>query len=92
MSVLSECLIALGFCGVLGSKLHTFALERSHDVRRERCQVFVIGLGFLFGSIWKALINPVPWIFLLYYTGVFLAYTTLLFSLPNQVQKENHHE
>ena len=88
MEMIGECLVAMGFYGVLGTQLRSYLRGQFQNARSGRWQALLIGMGFLFGLIWKVSSSPVSWTLPVYYLGILLAYTTLAASKGEETLHE----
>lgn len=81
--------IVLLLCLAVGWMLLRFAQHKVKNVGWSRAVLLLLGIGFLAGGIYQAIIAPTRWVFSLYLLGAYLSYTALLFSFPG---KEAQHE
>lgn len=86
MEVMMELGMAVSLCCAVGCMLHRFAVNRGGSLA-ERVTVSAIGLGFVFGTVWKALLNPVPWTIEVYIAGAWLCYAAVVFSYAGREEK-----
>ena len=59
--------------------------KQAQVTRAQQGTVIAIGIGFAFGTVLKLLRGASPAMVLLYLMAAMLAFTTFLFSLPDQV-------
>ena len=83
METVSQCLIAIGFYGLLWRQLCRWA-KKEPATKAGRCFVIITGLGFVLGIAWNACQDPLSWTLVLHVVGAALAYTALLFSIPEK--------
>ena len=89
MELVFEAFMMLSLCIAAGIQLYRFAVGKTVHTAVERTAVITIGLGFVLGTAWKLMEQPMLWLFVLYLLGAFLCYTATLFSFPG---KEGQHE
>ena len=81
--------IVLLLCLAVGWMLLRFAQHKVKNAGWSRAVLLLLGIGFLAGGIYQAIIAPTRWVFSLYLLGAYLSYTALLFSFPG---REAQHE
>lgn len=89
MELVFEVLMILSLCIAAGIQLYRFAVGKTVHTAVERAAVITMGLGFVMGTAWKLMEQPMSWLFVLYLLGAFLCYSAVLFSFPG---KEGRHE
>ena len=90
MEIFFEAVMVSAMCVAVGILLCRFAANKSIHLKRDRFTVITMGIGFVFGGICKALIDPIPWILGLYIVGALLCYCAAVFSFPGK--EEAAHE
>lgn len=90
MEIFFEAVMVSAMCVAVGILLCRFAANKSIHLKRDRFTVITMGIGFAFGGICEALIDPIPCIFGLYIVGALLCYCAAVFSFRGK--EEAAHE
>ena len=90
MNLIFEVLRIVSFWAAVGTYLYCMVKGKLVAKQRDRVMLITIALGFVFGAVWKLMASPIHWTFGLYVIGVFLAYTTVLFSIPAKGGKKRN--
>lgn len=77
-----EALLIICLCAAVGVQVFRFAANKCVHRTMDRFGVIAVGIGFIWGGIRKAMMAPVPWVFVLYIIGAWLCWCAVVFSVP----------
>lgn len=84
MDNVMEALMVVSLCIAVGILLYRFTVHKAARKIIDRFTVIAIGGGFILGVARKALMDPIPWVIVMYIVGAWLCYFAVLFSFSGK--------